>query len=313
MENLPKVSLITIYYNRCAAVNDSINSLIKQTYSNLEIIIVDDFSTDSTFEELKKFEEADPRIELRRNNQNCGFTQSLINTINSVDSKYIAIHGAGDISSETRVEEQVRYLEENHDVGVLTTSLLNENEHLQIERKVIEITTADLLKTNFIVHGAVMFRLSDYIKSGGYRDFFIARQDKDLWYRMSLVTKIHFYPKKLYRLMKQDKSVTSILTSSPIPLLLSEFATFLIKERLELGHDSLDINKEQGALLFNPSRCNKHFFSIVKRNIFKRNYTVAIYCIDVLIKTNVSLLLLFCLNIIKKSLIIINNKKKKTT
>jgi glycosyltransferase involved in cell wall biosynthesis len=302
MKNLPKVSLITVYYNRCNSVKNSINSLINQTYGNLEIIIVDDFSSDNTFEELRIFEQKCSKIKLYRNEKNCGFTRTIINAINSVDAKYIAIHGSGDISFETRIEEQVRYLEEHADVGVLTPGLLSTKGDSLNERTDIEITTKDLLERNFVAHGAVMFRLSEYKKVGGYRAYFTVRQDKDLWYRMSLVTKIHYYPKILYQRFEQNNSVTGSLTSTPVPLFLSDFATFLIEERLALGCDSLDTYGDKGALFFNPTRSNNFFYHIVRVNILQRNFNVAIYYIDILIKINSNFLLLLVFKLLRKAL-----------
>ena len=287
MRNKPKVSLITVYYNRSDSVEDSINSLISQTYENIEIIIVDDFSTDTTFDELKRISNKNSRILLLRNHENIGFTHTLVNIIDSVDSKYIAIHGAGDISYHTRIEEQVEYLEKNPDVGVVTPGLFNEREHLLISKKNVEITTKDLLRRNYVTHGAVMFRLSDYNKAGGYRTYFTTRQDKDLMYRMSLITKIHFYPKKLYKIEKHDNSVTSNIKQNPIPLILSVFATSLIRERIEFGYDSLDIYRDKGALFFNPTKCNKYFIHFARVNSLSGNLEIAIAYIDILIKINV--------------------------
>jgi glycosyltransferase involved in cell wall biosynthesis len=289
MENavLPKVALITIYYNRAENVTESIKSLIDQTYPNLEVIVVDDCSPDDTYIKLQEACKDDPRIKLSRNPINKGFTNTIIDTIDSLDVPYIAIHGSGDISLPTRIEEQVLYLEKNQEVGVLTTDLVNRKASAKNPK---EITFEDLYKKNRITHGAVMFRLADYRKAGGYRRFFTMRQDKDLWFRMSLITKIHFYPKKLYKLVKIKNSVSGNAHKTALPTLLSGFAKFLIQERLSSGTDSLDLYGEKGALYYNPTFCNKQLRKNISINLLTRNFKGAASYIDVYLKINRSLL-----------------------
>lgn len=260
MKKSPTVNVISIYFNRENNVMESIQSLLDQTYENLEITIVDDYSRDNTFDRLTEAVGKDSRVKLLRNRTNKGFTKTLIDTIHSSTSKYIAIHGAGDISLSSRIKEQVEYLEENQDVGVLTTDITNIRKP-KFNKK--EITLNDLLLQNRITHGSVMFRKDIYERVGGYRDFFTSRQDKDLWFRMSLETSIHFLNKKLYTLTTIQNSVSKKSNSSPLPTLLSSFAIHLIKERIRTGEDSLDSYGAQSGLLFKPAKSNALFLKLI--------------------------------------------------
>ncbi|WP_290794819.1 glycosyltransferase family 2 protein [Flavihumibacter sp. UBA7668] len=266
-----KVTIITIYHNRESGVIESISSLIHQSYKNIEIIIVDDFSSDNTYNLLSdKFGQI-PNIKIVRNNENLGFTNSLINVLNTVDSKYAAIHGAGDISDINRIATQVDYLERNTDVGVVGTKLHNH----KAEFKNVEVVSAnELLVRNRLTHGTAMFKMDVYRKAGGYRSYFTFRQDKDLWYRIILISKIHVIPDKLYTLIKFQNSVSEQSAKSEIPTLLSCFASYLFKERLKTGTDSLDKYSEKAALLFNPTNCNKLLLRLIYLNSLNRKFDV---------------------------------------
>jgi len=258
----PKVSILTVYHNRRDHVVDSVESLLNQTYDNLEIIIVDDCSSDDTFNLLNNVVNNSPKVKLIQNKVNKGFTQTIIDTINNIDSLYVAIHGAGDISLPTRIEEQVKHLEAHPDVGMVTTDITNLKKPKFYKT---EITLKDLLKKNRITHGAVMFKKEVYHQVGGYRSFFTTRQDKDLWFRMSLVTKIHFIEKKLYSLVNIKSTVSKSAANTGLPTLLSAFSETLIKERSIKGIDSLDLYAEKSALFFNPTVANPLF----RRNFIK--------------------------------------------
>jgi len=279
----PKVSIISIFYNREDTVKDSVESLVNQTYDNLEIILIDDNSSDSTLERLKEFAEKNDKVRVIHNAPNKGFTNSLVDTIATLDSKYVAIHGSGDISYEERVSRQVDLLERKQDVGAVSVGVVNRPVNNVSDKEMI-ITTDHLLKRNMINHGTVMFRMETYKKVGGYRRYFKYRQDKDLWYRMSLVSKLYFLPEKLYHWTVQEKSVTKSTSANYEPTLVSEFATFLIKERMLLGYDSLDRDGDKAALLFNPVSCKHIFHKNLKAYIRRKEWGAAIATIELLIK-----------------------------
>src|SRR5690606_6498738 len=154
-------------------------------------------------------------------------------------------------------------LDLNSNVGVLTTDITNLKKN---KFHKTEITLKDLLKKNRITHGTVMFRKDIYTQAGGYREFFTSRQDKDLWFRLSLITTLHFLPKKMYTLINIQTSVSQTASISGIPTLLSLFAKHLILERIKNGTDSLDRYGNKAALLFNPTSANGLFYHNLKIN-----------------------------------------------
>jgi len=259
-----KVAIISINFNRGTEIIDSIESILAQSYQDFHLYIVDDVSSDDTFEKASERVRGIENVTLLKNEINKGFTRSLIHTIAMLDNEYIAINGAGDISLPGRIYEQVEFLDQNPEAGVVCVGVANRAVN-NVSDKIYEITTADLLRRNMINHGTAMFRLDVYRKVGGYREYFKFRQDKDLWYRMSLLTKLYFLPQKLYRWTNSTNSVSSNHGFSPLPSLMSFYATYLIKERLRSGHDSLDKYGEYAGLLFNPTYASMH----ISKNIVR--------------------------------------------
>lgn len=272
----PKVSVISVFYNREDTVEESVKSLVEQSYPNLDIILIDDNSKDDTLSKLKLFEHDYPNVRIIHNVPNKGFTQSLIDTINQLDSKYIAIHGSGDLSLSKRIEKQVDFLESHPDAGVVTVGVTNRPGN-NVFNVVREITLDDLLKRNMVNHGAVMYRRDKYLEAGGYRALFKTRQDKDLWFRMVLITKIYFLPDKLYTWVKQESSVSNNSFENPQPFLLSELAKFSIE--LEMNQELSYLAKDEKTmlLLFNPKRCLKLFYNGLFYNLAKQQYNRALH------------------------------------
>nr|WP_176759168.1 glycosyltransferase [Pelagirhabdus alkalitolerans] len=207
------VSIITVYYNREDHVIDSIMSLLSQTYESIEVIAIDDGSTDNTYENLLSIK--DPRYSVI-SHKNMGFVKSVIKGVALAKGDYVAIHGSGDISYPRRIEKQKDVLMNNDKIGLVGCYVNNYNsikEQSNVLKPVIpkelDLTQA-IRQRNFFTHGEVMFRKSVYNQVGGYRDFFKYSQDRDLWMRMSLVTDFHIIPEVLYkRYMLSDGVSTS--------------------------------------------------------------------------------------------------------
>ncbi|MDZ7835005.1 MAG: glycosyltransferase family 2 protein [Alkalibacterium sp.] len=111
------VSIVTVYYNRENQVKESIESLLNQTYQNIEIIAVDDGSTDNTYKLLSSYK--DSRLKVIRHT-NSGFVKSIRKAIEHSNGDIIAVHGSGDISFLNRIEKQVSVLKNNSRIGVVS-------------------------------------------------------------------------------------------------------------------------------------------------------------------------------------------------
>lgn len=114
---LPLVSVIMPAYNAEKYIEAAICSILNQTYTNLELVIVEDCSTDKTLDVVCKY--TDSRITLIQNEENKGIAYSTNLGIKLARGKYIALMDDDDIAAEDRLDLQVKYLEEHTEIDIL--------------------------------------------------------------------------------------------------------------------------------------------------------------------------------------------------
>lgn len=245
MESNPLVSIITGFYNREFMVDDSIQSLINQSYRNVEIIIFEDCSTDKTLEKLEAFEKKDCRIVLLKHKTNKGFVQGLIDAIGIAKGTLIAIHGSGDISLPTRIEKQVdvhRNMPNVSVVGCYYENWRNNKLESRVEKRNGLDFLSQMQKKNIFSHGEVMFKKDAYENSGGYRLAFKYSQDSDLWFRMALFSEYYIVEEVLYiRLNDDSNSVKNNPIKQLEQAMYSELARQSISLRMKKHYDFVDL------------------------------------------------------------------------
>lgn len=104
------VSIIMPAYNCCDFIGQAIESVIKQTYKNWELIIVDDCSLDSTLETIENFAEREERIILKKNEKNHGAAYSRNKAIKYARGEYIAFLDSDDLWDEGKLEKQLDFM-----------------------------------------------------------------------------------------------------------------------------------------------------------------------------------------------------------
>lgn len=123
MENCPLVSVIVCAYNAEQYIDESISSIINQTYENLEIIVINDGSTDLTLSHLEEISKLDKRIKIISNKYNLGFINSLNIGLGCFSGKYFARMDADDIAKPSWIEKIVTYLEKNDHITAMGSYL----------------------------------------------------------------------------------------------------------------------------------------------------------------------------------------------
>lgn len=185
----PLVSIILPVYNCAAYVADAINSILRQTWMDFELIIIDDGSTDHSSAIISKFE--DPRI-IKIRQTNHGLAATLNKGIEIASGKYIARQDADDISHPTRLAKQVDFLERHTQVGLLGTWAEIWSGNQPTQRALRHPTKNEILKfkllfDNYFVHSSVMFPKAVIQEVGPY-SCDPARQppeDYELWCRIA--------------------------------------------------------------------------------------------------------------------------------
>ncbi|MEL6856642.1 MAG: glycosyltransferase family 2 protein, partial [Cyanobacteria bacterium J06607_13] len=161
--HLPQVSVLIGAYNEESRIRLTIDSILAQTFSNWELIVVDDCSTDATFDILTIYAQQDPRIGIYRNEQNRGVSSSMNFALQHVRAPLIARIDGDDEMLPNRLAMQVEFMSAHPEIGVLGTSALYVNEQGKILRTVHFPETdaairAVLPYTNPIINPSVMIR-----------------------------------------------------------------------------------------------------------------------------------------------------------
>lgn len=187
----PKVSIIMGVYNCQDTVEESIESILHQTYDNWELIICDDASTDGTYEIVLSYTKRDPeRIRLIRNEHNQRLAASLNRCLAEARGDLIARQDGDDISVPDRLEKQVHFLESHPEYDVVGTAMtvFDESGTKGVRALISAPDRKVLARGTPFCHGTIMMRAAAYKALNGYRSVKTTRrmEDIDLWIRFLL-------------------------------------------------------------------------------------------------------------------------------
>lgn len=217
-----KVSLVMGVFNGEKYLKETLESILAQTYKDLEIIVVDDGSTDSTSNMLKEIK--DERVKVIHLEVNQGVANALNIGIAQANGHYIAIHDADDISLPSRIEEQIAYLSANPHViavGSFIECIADKDTsadkyvHMKnLERYKNSIITweqikEELFKGSPITHGSLVMTKEAYLKAGKYDSQYKIASDYDFYTRLANVGPIQNVPKVLYKYRISDHSLSN--------------------------------------------------------------------------------------------------------
>jgi hypothetical protein len=210
----PPVSVVMPIYNAQRFGPAAIESILHQTFTDFEFIIVDDCSTDQTPDLLQAYQQADSRIRVIRLGHNQGATAALNRGCQEMVGHYIARMDADDISLPDRLEKQVAFLDAHPEVGVVGCWIQNMDASGQIDRVVRLPAQNGLIKWLMLffspfAHPTVMMRREVLFQAGLYQTDILKAQDYDLWVRLSRLTDMANIPAVHYHYRHWDQSISS--------------------------------------------------------------------------------------------------------
>ena len=186
----PLVTVLMAVHNGARFVDEAIASILHQTFSDFELLIVDDGSTDDTPGRIRA--SGDPRIRCVRNDTNIGLTRSLNDGLAIARGVLIARQDADDISHPGRLSAQVEFLGRQPEVAVLGTqaSMIDAGKRRVRGAPWPKSTSNRAIRWQLIfdspfIHSSVMFRKSVISALGGYNEAFATSQDFELWSRVA--------------------------------------------------------------------------------------------------------------------------------
>ena len=174
------VSVIMSTYNSINTLDTAIESIMNQTYQNLELLIMDDCSEDGSYEKINYYKDRFTNIKIFRNKKNLGLTKSLNFLIQNSSGYYIARQDADDISFDKRIEDQVREMV-NFNLDFCTTRAFIKNTRKKIPGISYYFPSKIISKLkNPFIHGTLMIKKDSIIKAGLYNENFYYTQDYKL-------------------------------------------------------------------------------------------------------------------------------------
>lgn len=207
----PIVSIISGIYNCADTLEDAFQSILSQTFTNWEWILCDDSSVDNTYEIAKEYADKYPdKFILIRNERNMGLNYTLNRCLEYAKGKYIARMDGDDVCSPERFEEELRCLEENPNISIVSTDMefFDETGTWGVISHPEFPENTDFLAGSPFCHAPSMVRKEAYEAVGGYSvsNKLIRVEDYHLWIKMYAIglkgQNIH---KALYQ-MRDDRN-----------------------------------------------------------------------------------------------------------
>lgn len=186
------ISVLMPVYNGETFLQEALDSILGQTYTDFEFIIIDDASEDGTADILNTC--TDPRVMRLRNEKNRGNYAARNRGLTLAKGKYICVMDADDVANPDRFSKQVAYLETHPEVVAVGSRYLFSDGYLRPVPLMYEEICLYLLEENCFLHSSLMIRSDALRKLRGYREEFIYSADYDLVCRLSLLGKIGNMP-----------------------------------------------------------------------------------------------------------------------
>lgn len=267
-----KVSvLFPVFNTKEEYLRDAIESILSQTFKDFEFLILNDASSDKNVENVIKSYD-DSRIKYFTNEKNIGISETRNRLIDLSQGEYLAVMDHDDVSLPSRFEKQVKYLDENPDVGVVSSDVGHIHRKSRIDknpRNHDDICMALFARCGSLIHPASMIRKDVLSKNNlKYENEFSPAEDYALWCRLMTKTKFHNIPEILF-LYRKHKTNTTKTQSKKLTKVVHAVHAFL-----ETDNPTLYKKFQLTATYKNQIRLFGFvpFFDIVKKDSYIKAY-----------------------------------------
>lgn len=196
----PRISVVMPAYNSEKYIGEAIESILNQTFTDFEFIIINDGSMDDTAKIVLQYANKDKRIKFINNKDNRGIVSVLNQGLDLAKGEYIARMDSDDISLPTRFERQIQYMESHPECGVLGTWFKCFGKSDKIIRNHECVKICNIVKVQHVGHPTVMLKRAVVDKyKFHYDEKYKYAEDFELWSRMVFVTEIHNLPEILLK------------------------------------------------------------------------------------------------------------------
>lgn len=188
-QRAPRVSIIMPAFNREKFIAESIDSALAQTYTDFELIIIDDGSKDQTVSVAKKYLD-DPRVSIIENPKNMGIATTRTRAINIARGEYLAMLDSDDVwLDHDKLKKQVAFLDSHPDHAIIGSGIAYiDTTGKQLNTLVFPTDDLEIRKTilrrNQFAQSTLLCRTEMLMKTGLYSTRFMISDDYDLWLRV---------------------------------------------------------------------------------------------------------------------------------
>lgn len=185
---MPKVSILMGIYNCADTLEEAVECVRNQTFTDWELIMCDDGSKDNTLEVAQKIAQKDHRIKVIRNEKNLTLAPTLNRCAKVASGKYLARMDGDDVCDTTRFEKELKVLESNPGYAVVSCqmNLFDEGGIHRVVSYAEHPAVSDFVKRSPFCHAGCMMRKDVFDSIGGYSESMDYKrvEDYDLWVRM---------------------------------------------------------------------------------------------------------------------------------
>lgn len=246
MAKIPTISVVMPAYNAEKYLREAIDSILAQTFTDFEFIIINDGSTDSTKKIIQSYD--DPRIVYLENEVNSGICVTLNKGLDAARGRYIARMDSDDISLPQRFEKQIAFMDSNPEIGVVGThlQLMDENGNFTYVFKNASNPKecyVNMIFASCVGHPSVMIRTSCLRDNDlNYEEYFKGMEDYYLWWQLNKHTQISNIPEPLLNYRCHSRQITKNQVNADFLRRQREFLAIRLKDsNLNLPEEEIDL------------------------------------------------------------------------
>ncbi len=217
---MPRVTILMATYNRANLISRTIESLLKQTFKDWELVIPDDGSKDNTAEVVKEWEKKLPNLIYIKSDINQGISRNYNLGFSKAKGEYIAMIDDDDPWSDPKkLEKQVKFLDENKDYvgcggGVIVVDLNHQELYRYLKPETDQQIRNRMLFGNPMANSTTLFRVSAGEKVDWYDPSIRYSGDRDFWLKLGTLGKLYNFP-EYFSYYTMSGSNTSIVQMRP--------------------------------------------------------------------------------------------------
>ena len=209
----PRISVIMPVYNNAEYLKEAIDSILEQTFTDFELVAVNDGSKDGCDAILEHYAKIDSRVHVVHHKQNAGLVASLNDGIAASKGEFIARMDGDDVSFPRRFEQQMAIFNAQPDVVLVAGGFeVIDEEGEFLYREVVPANDRDIKRSmllrNPIAHGSVMFRRAAYDAVGPYTNDYGPTEDFELWMRLRTAGAFAGLEATIFRWRVNSKGIT---------------------------------------------------------------------------------------------------------